>query len=382
MQSPVEPPRSALTLDQVVWLIEDAPLVVGYGAELLDMGLNVLADLSSTDTGGTFAGGNVSRKAYANLHGEGEFAVTQPLDWGTAIIRPYQTLRSGSVTARFNLGAYFTNTPDLGAETSPQVIEVRGYDILSILDDSIGESYSVPAGTSPLAWVEQILIDRGVQAYFIDQAKAANTLSSALTWAIDDDPTWLVVVNTLLGSVGYMGIWSDWNGRLMAIPYIRPEDRGVEWVYRATGNDSLILPDRKLSEDWYLAPNRWVAVRSSGADEAPPVEGNGVYTKVNQTNGRTSVEARGGRVITAPLIRVEATDQSALVAAVDKQSTEDMRLHRTVVASTSPNPLHWHFDRLAVYDPALGSAFFDCLSTSWRLPLDGEAMAHEWTVLS
>lgn len=376
MQTLIEPPRDGLTAAQVVWLLQDAPIKVGYGAELIGMDLNVIRDL-----GQAFGGGNVARNAYADLHGEGDFSIFEALDWGTSLVRPYQTITSGGLTARFNLGAYFTNTPVNKTTGRPRGYEVKGYDILSILDDPVGESYTVAKGEKPLAWVEQILIDRGVQAYYLDQTAADKTLPSPLTWAIDDEPTWLTIVNKLLASVAYQGMWSDWNGRLRGMPYQVPTDRGVEWVYRTTDDTSLLEPERELAEDWYLAPNRWVGVRSNNVDGPPPVEGDGIYTVQNDTNGKTSVAARGGRVITAPIIKVDATDQSAVIAAVQARVAADMRLDRTITVSTSPMPLHWHFDRIAVRDPELGEDVFDCMSTSWRLPLDGDPMAHTWTVL-
>ncbi|WP_435233373.1 hypothetical protein [Micromonospora aurantiaca (nom. illeg.)] len=377
MQSPTGAPRDALTVEQVTGLIVEAPaLVTGFGAELLDTSLAVVGDISAD-----LAGGSVARNAYAELHGTAQLSLSTELDWGSAIVRPYYTMSDGQVKARFNLGAYYTSTPARVLGEDPPIYSVQGYDILQILNDLVGESYALPAGASPLAEVEKILQDRGVLVYFIDQSRADAVLPSARTWPIDDNVTWLTIVNDLLGAVGYLGVWSDWNGRLMCVPYENPGDRAPEWLYEATGVRSMLAPTRSVEDDYWSAPNRWVAVRSNNVDGPPPVEGAGIYTWQNDTVGPTSVQARGGRVITAPILRLDVADQAALIAAAQQRIDADMRRRSTIKLATSPNPLHWHFDRVAVADPEMGSALLDALSTSWTLPLDRGDMTHEWSTI-
>ncbi|MFI5833219.1 hypothetical protein ACIA5A_06030 [Micromonospora sp. NPDC051300] len=376
MQPPTAPPRDGITQQQVVSLIQDSPaLTVGRGIELVDLSLSVLDDLTLD-----FAGGRVERHSYNTLHGQAELSFSRPLDWGSAIVRPYMTLSDGTDTARFNLGAYYTSTPETQLGEEPPTWTATGYDILLILGDLVGESYAVAAGQPYLAAVEAILVDRGVQAYVIDQAAADRVLPSARTWALDDNATWLTIVNDLLGAVGYAGVWSDWDGRLRCGPYQNPRDRAPEWLYTVDDATSMLTSRRTLADDYFDAPNRWVAVRSNNVDGAAPVEGNGLWTYQNDVDGPTSVQARG-RVITAPLLQLDVADQAALVAAARQQIDADRRRRTTVTVGTSPNPLHWHFDRLAVADPAMGSALLDVMCTSWVLPLDGADMSHDWSTI-
>jgi hypothetical protein len=98
------------------------------------------------------------------------------------------------------------------------------------------------------------------------------------------------------------------------------------------------------------------------------VEGAGIYTFTNDHNGPTSVAARNGRVITATPVQVDAVDQAALMARAQISIDADLRLKTTFEVSAFRNPLHWHFDRLAVNDPGLGP-LMDVLVTQWTLPL-------------
>lgn len=374
MQPAADPPRDSLTAGQVTALIRDsASLTVGYGAELLDLGLAVLDDIT-----GDLAGGSVSRASYANLHGTASLSISRDLDWGRAIIRPYMTLSDGTTTARFNLGAYFTNTPTRALGETPVTYDVECYDILSALDDVVGDAYAVVAGATYLTAIETILIGRGITGYVIDQTAAATVLPTDRTWVFDDKTTWLTIINDLAGSIGYQGIWSDWTGQIRVQPYATPLARAPEWVYDI-GTSSMLSLKRTESRDYHDAPNRWVFYRSNQTDGPPPTEGDGIYTYVNATIGDTSVEARGRTITRAP-IGLDVADQASLLARAQSSIDADMQIPTKLAVATAPNPLHWHFDRLYLIDPDVGPPA-DLLSTQWTLPLNGDDMSHEWTVL-
>jgi hypothetical protein len=383
MQHPTDAPRSHLTVDQVVSLIQDSStLTVDKGLELVNQALEVELDISPD-----LVGGSISRDSYADLHASATFELSADLDWQTAIIRPYMILSNGVLEARFNLGAFYTSTPKQSVKTAPRVHEVTGYDILHRLHDTVGDAYSVAQGAFYLAAVEEILQAQGFTKYIIDQRDAATALPSAKTWALDENIKWITVVNDLLAAIGYQGIWSDWNGYLRVQPYITPRDRAAEWAYRADDPAvSMLTSDRAVIRDYYESPNRWVAVVSNSWSttdaegnevEITPTENNGIWTYVNQTTGPTSVEAREGRTITR-MLSIEAADQASLIAAAQVSIDADLRLSTTYEMGTAPNPLHWHFDRVILHDPELAE-LRDVMVTSWTLDLDGGDMSQRWT---
>lgn len=375
MQGLTDPPRSAFTAAQIVGLIRDANgITVGAGLELIDQDLTVMADIT-----GDLEGGSVSRASYATLHGTAQLGITTALDWAKAIVRPYMTIHDGVITARFNLGAYYTSTPKRSPAREPIVYDVTGYDILHGLNSPVGEAYAVAAGRGYLDVVGGILAERGYTSVLIDQSAASAVLPAPRVWAIDDKTRWLSIVNDLLAAVGYQGLWSDWDGRLRAQSYTTPLRRLSEWTYDTDPRTSIMDRDRSYERDYFDAPNRWVAVRSNNIDGPAPVEGNGISTWVNQFTGDTSVQARDGRIITKVMF-LEAADHAALVRQAQSTIDSDMNVKTKVTAATSPNPLHWHFDRLTVNDPAMGQPI-QALGTHWTLPLNGDNMRHEWTVI-
>lgn len=376
MQGLTEAPRDTLTEAQVTELIRDAEvLTVDCGIELLDQSLNVLTDFSEYLKAGT-----VERGSFNTLHGSCNMVVTKTdLDWGTAIGRPYMILSGRDITARFNLGAYYLTSPDKPIYATPARTEVVGYDILDGLNDPVGATYSIAQGAAYLTKITEILTQRGYTKYIMDQTAAATVTPTARVWALDENTTWLTIINDMLASIGYQGVWSDWNGYLRMHTYISPQNRGPEWTYTSDEFKGQIYPERSIQEDYFHAPNRWVAIRQNNTEGDTPEEGDGIFTFTNQATGKTSVAARG-RVITR-ILSIDAADQASLQAAAQISIDADMRIPIKAEVKTSANPLHWHFDRITVVDPDMGG-ILQAQATNWKMDLRTGKMDHSWTVLA
>jgi hypothetical protein len=382
MQPPTDGPRSGYTVAQVQYLIEQSPSFnTTMGMELVDQGLNLIGDVSDG-----LAAANVSRNSYANIHASLSFTTDQALSWGNAIIRPYMVFTGqtapGSALAsmRFNLGVYVTDTPEEDLTQDVSTFAATGYDILSLLDDPVGDAYSVDVGSYYLDAVESILLQRGFSQYVIDKAQGTATLPGPKTYAIDDNVTWLTVVNDLLGAVGYAGIWSDWNGVLRVQPYQTPTGRSPEWVMTDDPAVTLLSQRRKRRRDFYATPNHWVFYRNTSTEGDQPSTDNGMrYEYTNQSDGDTSVDARGGRVITK-VVGVDVADSLSLTRQAQATIDADMLVPTLVSIDTAPFPLAWHFDRFLLSDAQLGVAE-QVLASSWQMNLDGSDMSWDWALL-
>lgn len=382
MQPPTDGPRSGYTVAQVQYLIENtSSFDTTMGVELLtdDMTLAVEEDISDFVTAAS-----VTRNSLANLHAQLTVSLSRRLNWGRSILRPYMTMTgptsptSGLTTMKFYRGAYFADTPEEDLSELPANYDVTGYDILSILDDSVGDTFSIDVGVNYLATVEEILTNRGVTQYVIDRDAADRTVSSPIVYMMEDNVTWLSIVNDLLAGVGYQGVWSDWNGMLRCHTYTTPTLRSPEWLFDVNIANTLLTQRRRIQHDFYNAPNRWVFYRTNNTDGPPPADGDGRWEYVNETVGETSVEARGGRTITRT-VGLDVSDHASLVAAGQSIIDADMAVPTTIPMETAPFPLAWHFDKYVVSDPALGAAL-DVLATAWTQNLDGSDMQHEWSI--
>lgn len=384
MQPPTDGPRAGHTVAEVVYLIENTPSFD------TDMGMELLTGLDTMqiqeDISEWMTGGQVSRSNYSTIHGSASFTLERELSWGNSIVRPYITMTgptSSTATAlttlKFYQGAYYVDGPEEDLSEERSSWDVTGYDVLSVLDDAVGDDYSIDKGIVYLALAEQILLDRGVTQYHIDQGQSSAVAASPKVWTMDDNVTWLEVVNYCLSAIGYQGIWTDWNGTFQLRVYETPTDRSPEWYFVSDIANTLLTQRRKRSRDFYNAPNRWVFYQSNVTEEQP-VDGNGRFEYVNANVGDTSVEARGGRVITKSPEGVDVADHASLVAYGQRVIDADILVPTRIAIETAPLPLVWHMDRYAVSDPALGAAT-EVLGQSWTANLDGSDVQHEWSVL-
>lgn len=398
-------PRDDLTAAQVSSLIEAENLQVSAGLELLDADENLIEDISADLVGGTVDRGN-----YRSIHGTCRLRISRELAWGSQRVKPYLVLTGPqqpttealtvvgdvltvggepltvdiadtTVRARFNLGVFLLSTPERRAGETPATYDVDGYDKLEILAHPHGTTFSAAAGAAYLTLVADLIAAAGESKVLLDQSAAATVLPTARVWPLvrqsDDDgategATTLQIINALLESVGYRSLWVDQDGFYRSEPYRSPAERGAEWTYSADSATTTVAEDRTASADYFATPNRWVFVRNDPAAASFPAEGDGIYTVVNQSDGLTSVDARG-RTITR-VVPLDASSQASLVKQGDRIVENDKRLDDWLALSVSLNPLHGHFDVVSVTDAQLGLTGAKYVVTDWSLPLDGSDM--------
>lgn len=374
MQPVLAAPRQDMDASTVDGIVRVSPAItIGRSLELVDWDLNVI------DTVPEIEDGTIRRNSYADNHATATLKVGRELDWGAGIVRPVVTLSDGVVTVPYRLGAYFLPTPSKNPSQSPETYDVECVDFLDGLSGGVSTSFSLPAGKPVLEAAEEIVQLLGYTKYVIDQSAISEVIQSpGFSRPITEGPTWRGVLNDLMAMVGYAGVWSDWDGVLRMEPYVRPQDRDIEWTYH-DGLNGMIQVDRELEDDYYGVPNEWTFYRNNLEEGQVPLPGNGIYTYRNESNGRSSVEARG-RVISAKAEGLEAASQASLEAAAQSRIDADMSLVRRVTAATDPHPGTWHFDTVWVDDAGLGPAFRATV-TEWSLGLRSRTMSQTWTVV-
>jgi hypothetical protein len=349
-------------------LLTATDLFVDFGCELLDPSLNIVSDLSS-DVSSIV----VKRDNLANVHGTVELTISRVLAWGRDRIRPYMLLSSLSVgvsNVRWNLGIFLLNTPETALAESPASFTVTGMDLLYLLQDNIGDSYSVGAGANVLTAVRVALTEAGITtSILLDSTAADKALVTPIVFPQSENPSWLGVVNALLAAINYRGIWADQDGALRSGPYVEPALRPSEYDLDVADLVSgVVAEDRRVSNDLWAAPN-WFRYIQNGLTTAP-TEGAGQYTHQNPSLGLSS-QASVGRIVHAPVVYLDAVDQASLVAQGVKLATAAMRVTEVLTFNMSPLPCGWHADMWGYSDAALGDPR-KLLCRSWALPLTGE----------
>jgi len=268
---------------------------------------------------------------------------------------------------------FVPSLPERTVGETPVGYVVDCLDKLEVLSTPHGSSYTVASGDAILPAVEALITAAGESKQNFDQTSAAVTATSDRVFSLSDDWTTLGIVNDLLESIGYEGLWVDRLGNFRSRPYRSPADRPTVWSYDADNELSTMVGEfRTFTSDYYQAANQIVAIRDDPGDDIP-VDGDGITTLTNQSDGLTSVDARGGRTIRR-IIRGEYATQAALVTAATEALDTEKRVANYLSATVSPNPVHGHFDVVQFKDadiPVNGRF----LLTDWVLPLDGSDMS-------
>lgn len=311
----------------------------------------------------------------AVIHGTVTASITQQLQWGLDMIRPYMLLSSqtaGMTGCRFNLGVYVLTEPDTVLSENPLTYAVTGQDQLVFLQNNVGDSYTVPLGTNVLNAVIVVLENSGVTSpVLLDTTAAAKTLNVPMSWvqSSSNTVTYLKIINDLLSCVGYVGLWCDWDGNFRSGPYVLPVNRPSEWLFDVGSlTTGQVAEARTVTNNVWQVPNWWRFVQSNLA--AVPIEGTGWYTVKNQSTGPSSINALGGRVVRAPVQYLSAVTQSDLVTQGNAIVQKARQADEVITTKLSPFPLAWHLDRSTYADANLGSTR-EVICNSWSLPLNG-----------
>lgn len=355
------------TLDRLI-----ASGQVGQGCDLLDTSNRVVGDL----TADMRAGGEITHDNFADAGqtaGKCQVQLMRALAWGRDRIRPWVSLSDDAASVRINQGVYVLNTPQDAGGEDPATYDVLGYDLTSLLNDLVGDTRVVVAGTTYLDALRQVLTDSGVGAQLlVDGSAQATPLPYTMVWCLyDGGPSWRAICNDLLRAIAYVPLWADENGALRSGPEVGVAQAPVGRRFTTTGPGSNVAksPAWTRDEDLWAAPNAWRFIRTNMA--TAPVDGDGIYEPpVNQSTGLSSVDSVGR--VRWKVVYLDAADQASLVAQGDQVVAEDMAAGQTVTFSTF-TPTASHGD-VVLFD---GGGRSDKLPVaSWVTNLDG--MPGQW----
>lgn len=365
MQPLTAAPRDHLTEAQVRALLTGDDVTVTGGLDLLDDASRFVGDISDD-----LVGGSVSHDVRAaSVHGTVRLQLQRTLAWGRDRVRPYVTLANDTIEARFNLGVYVLTTPVERRGEKPVTYDVQGYDLLHLLQATgPGDTYVVPLGTTYVDAIRAAIAEAGVQGaqLLLDGTRQDTPIPVTRVWALTQNAaTWLTIVNDLLREIAYDPLWADENGNYRSGPYRPVETRPVGWVFdTADQATNLVHEDRTRTEDVWRAPNWWRFVRSNM--DVTPVEGDGIYTVVNQSSGPTSVDELGRTV--RKVVFLDAADQASLVEQGNRVIAEDRAVERSFDLSIEPLPVLGHGDVAHFIDEGV----LDLIEVaSWTVNLDG-----------
>lgn len=367
MQSTVDSLRADLTTQEVIDIIQANVLEYDFGLELLDANDEVIEDISED-----FAGGTIAHDMQNLIHGTARLTIAREINWYNQRVLPYCILDDGVSQARFNLGVYLPVTPR--RITQEQKWEVECYDKLLTLSVPYGSPYQLLRSANIIDTVESLIEQAGETSYDIDLTAREEIAITTRTWDVNNETTYLSIINDLLLSIGYKPLWVDQDGVFRSGPQELLDSRESEWSYSTADPYTTVYEDITQEIDFFDVPNKFRFYRNDPL-QTLPVEGDGIYTVTNQSDGNTSIDSRGRTILKT--YQLEVNSQAALIVQGDKIVEMERQLSRTINLSTSINPLHLHDDCVDITDSDLDEEGTLYLVDKWELDLNNGRMTLE-----
>lgn len=387
MQPLLDGPRSSLTEAAVKGLLQShSSIQITYGAVALDGDFAEVGDISDYISAGSTINSDVTQTVHRTCSLNIDADVTST-GWSylSGFIRPYMTITdmATGVSAKFNLGVYTLTTPTRALGTTPATLQFSGYDLIYLLNQPVGDSYEVVAGSDP-AQAAADCISLAIPEVTVIVAPSGSTLAQQLSWPFDASQpvTYYDIVSTLLASVGYREVWVDWDGNFRIEPFIDLQDSSDEWTFDADADDTIVAEQRTQDVDLYNVPNWWRFVMANLTDL--PVEGVSQFTYEDSSPANPGSTVNRGRTI-RHIEMVSVATYDDLVDYSQRVIAANLNPGETFNVQTQPFPLAWHLDVIHYVDSALDDALPTTpggerrvVSTTWALPLDGQSDM-QWT---
>lgn len=260
--------------------------------------------------------------------------------WDKIRLQPvYHATFPNGETVEWPFGVYLPAVPRVRYSDTHASASVALYDKTLILrNDALGDDLALPAGADPVANAfDQVVGALNPMFTPWEQAEkpifeeTAERLRTPMFWQIGTSV--LRMVNDALGAAGWFGVWADGNGTIRSSPYVEPSARPVVWDFTDLPAESIYLPDFEVTDDWFDAPNRVIAI-ASGDGEEP-----GLLAEAANLDEDDPLSYWGrGRWVTRTEENVEATSQ-AVLDAYAQRLLRGGRAPRTVQLQHAPIPL-------------------------------------------
>lgn len=386
MQPLLDGPRIDLTEAQVKALLQShSTIEIGFGAIGLDGDFAETADISDY-----LSGGEVDSDVTQTVHRTCTLNIDADVTgtgWSylSGFIKPYMTITdvATQTQARFNLGVYTLTTPTMTLSTTPPTLQFQGYDLVYLLNQPVGDSYEVPAGSDP-AQAAADAISLAIPEVEVVVTQSGSFLPGQLSWPFDASQpvTFLTIVQTLLASIGYREVWVDWEGRFHIEPFVDLQQEQFEWTFDRDADDSIVAEGATQDIDIFNVPNWWRFVMADLTDT--PVEGVSQFTWDDTSPNNPGSTINRGRTI-RHIESVTVTSYDDLVDYAQRTIAANLSPSEAFDVKTQPFPIAWHMDVIQFLDASLADGLPTApgterrvVSVTWKLPLDGQSDM-EWT---
>jgi hypothetical protein len=256
----------------------------------------------------------------------GETFTYAPFSWMHARVRPVLEIEG---LPEEPLGVFVPAAPVEQWDEGGGRQNIELLDRTSIISqDYVPNTYTIKKNSNVISEVRKLIASTGERVGSL--TKSDETTTADMMWGAGTNK--LTIINELLDSAGYFGLWADGHGQFRVEKYRSPRDRPV--VYQMLDNkDSIYIPTLSIDRDIYSIPNR-VIMTAQGSGES---EG---WTAVatNENESSPFSYQRRGRWVTDVQLGIEATSLENLQSKAERRLSQLSATQATFEVQHAPVP--------------------------------------------
>lgn len=290
------------------------------------------------------------------------------IDYANDRICPIMMEKINGVWREKALGVYLLPAPVEQLRHKSIIRNIQAYDTSQILmDDKFTEVLFLKKGTNYVKSITQIINSAGIIKVNITDSDAVLTRDREFEIGM----TKLAVVNELLTEINYTSIYTDEHGYFVSRPYLIPNLRKVELIYRNDENSQIIEGTMRRELNLIGIPNIWKVT-------AKNIENGTLSSKyVNEDpTSPTSTVVRKRNIVDVREIN-DIADQGTLDLFTIRLANEASNQYEKISFETLKNLDHSYSNVLYVAHDVL-DIDDKYIETSWSMDLSIEGtMKHE-----
>lgn len=212
-------------------------------------------------------GGELTKNAFRAIRTGGTIELSEntssEIDFLNDRIKIFYCLWVDGEWVEWPLGEFLLASPTRKKSGVMKNRSIEVYDkILILQQDCRDDTFVVPAGTVVTTVVKDVIESTGEKSISMTDS----TAETRHDWIWEPGTSALEIVNDLLSSINYFGVWVDGYGSFRVEPYVRLEQRTLVWTF-FDDSESLYTPEISVDEDFFFIPNKVILVCSDPETE-------------------------------------------------------------------------------------------------------------------
>ena len=311
---------------------------------LEDYNGNIIEDVSDRFIS---EGSYIRRDSTAEIDGTALFNFTdvEDFDFGRHLLVPvleFIDTDGNEASRKYRMGKWVLQPPDIPLDRN-ELVSVSCLDTVSLLSSNIEAEFSISPGTNVLSAILSLLRRHGITGLsgVVGEdglpLEIGYELATYGNWNLEDNITYLDIINQLLEVSAYVGMYINRDGKLASHPWTPLRQNEIQWDFDYNVGSGIVPPTKRLGQREQV-PNVWIG--SAVALDQPGDEERIRLELREGTRSPYAIEAQGGRR-NAKVLKLQVGSIEQLQRALIQLQEEDITRMEQVEIHCSPLPNLW-----------------------------------------